>query len=145
MNVTSGTNACANWPNLSASSSYEWYVEVSDSQSTTTGPVWTFTTPASLQPITKSAQMIDEEAGQVKGRIVIYPNPAPTKSFRIQLNELNTKKIMISIYDMNGKLCQQNQYGSTNNITVDHHLPSGLYTVKIVTENFTANRKLVIQ
>ena len=51
-NVTSGTNACLNWPNLLASSGYEWYVEVSDGQSTTTGPVWTFTTPA--QSITKS-------------------------------------------------------------------------------------------
>jgi len=39
----------------------------------------------------------------------------------------------------------QKQYGSANGIVVDHHLTPGMYMVKIVAENFIANRKLVIK
>ncbi|MBK7680529.1 MAG: DNRLRE domain-containing protein [Chitinophagaceae bacterium] len=46
INVASGTQTCINWPSLEQFTEYEWYVEVSDGLSTTTGPVWTFTTPA---------------------------------------------------------------------------------------------------
>lgn len=144
-NVPSGTNACLSWPNLLASSGYEWYVEVSDGQSTTTGPVWTFTTPA--QSITKSNASSIEERGLSPSKygIQIYPNPATDRSFQIRIKDLNTKKIFVSIYDMNGKLHLQKQYGGANDITVDHHLNPGVYIVKIVSENFTENRKLVIQ
>ncbi|MBL0273815.1 MAG: DNRLRE domain-containing protein [Chitinophagaceae bacterium] len=45
-NVASGSQTCINWPSLEQLTDYEWYVEVSDGVSTTTGPVWTFTTPA---------------------------------------------------------------------------------------------------
>jgi len=141
--VTSVTMACFNWPNLLPSSGYEWYVEVSDGQSTTTGPVWTFTTPA--QTITKSN--VVEEADQTRSKygIQIYPNPAPSNGFQIRINDVNTKKILVSIYDMNGKLYLQSQYGGTKNILVDHHLTAGVYVVKIVTDSFTENRKLVIK
>ena len=44
-NVTSGSQTCMPWPSLDPNSEYEWYVEVSDGVNTTTGPVWTFTTP----------------------------------------------------------------------------------------------------
>jgi len=144
-NVASGTNACLSWPNLLPSSGYEWYVEVSDGQSTTTGPVWTFTTPA--QAITKSNATSIEEAGLLQSNhgIQIYPNPATDRSFQIHINDLNSKKILVSIYDMNGKLHLQKQYGSTNRITVDHHLDPGVYIVTVVGENFTDNRKLIIK
>jgi Concanavalin A-like lectin/glucanases superfamily/Secretion system C-terminal sorting domain/Calcineurin-like phosphoesterase len=46
-NVPSGSVSCFTWPLLEQSSEYEWYVEVSDGETTTTGPVWTFTTPVS--------------------------------------------------------------------------------------------------
>jgi hypothetical protein len=52
INITSGSLACINWPSLDPSGNYEWYVELYDGQNTTTGPVWTFTTPANQQPIT---------------------------------------------------------------------------------------------
>ncbi len=45
-NATSGTNVCANWPGLLQLTEYEWYAEVFDGENTTTGPLWTFTTPA---------------------------------------------------------------------------------------------------
>jgi hypothetical protein len=42
--VPSGANASASWSNLAPSTTYEWYVTVSDGTTTTTGPVWQFTT-----------------------------------------------------------------------------------------------------
>jgi hypothetical protein len=45
-NVTSGSSACISWPGLAGSTEYEWYAEISDGQSTTTGPTWSFTTTA---------------------------------------------------------------------------------------------------
>jgi hypothetical protein len=58
---------------------------------------------------------------------------------------LNAKKILVSIYDMNGKLSLQKQYGSSNGIVVDHHLNPGVYIVRIVSDNFTENKKLIIK
>jgi hypothetical protein len=144
-NVTSGTNACLSWPNLLPSSGYEWYVEVSDGQSTITGPVWTFTTPAQSITSTISIEETDQRLSQLKYRVQLYPNPATDRSFQIRINDLNTNKIFVSIYDMNGKLHLQKQYGSANNLVVDHHLDPGVYIVKIVSENFTENKKLVIK
>jgi hypothetical protein len=46
---------------------------------------------------------------------------------------------------MNGKLYLQKQYGSTNGIIIDDHLNPGVYIVKVVSDNFTENRKLVIK
>ncbi|MGB2703687.1 MAG: T9SS type A sorting domain-containing protein, partial [Chitinophagaceae bacterium] len=45
-NVASGSAACVNWPGLAQFTEYEWYAELYDGENTTTGPVWTFTTPA---------------------------------------------------------------------------------------------------
>ena len=44
-NAVSGTSNCVNWPGLLETTQYEWYAEVSDGENTTTGPLWTFTTP----------------------------------------------------------------------------------------------------
>jgi hypothetical protein len=121
---------------------------VSDALSTTTGPVWTFTTPAGQQLITKmsvsSIEEAEQDLSQSRSRVQIFPNPAD-KSFQIRVSDLNTKKILVSIYDMNGKLYLQKQYGSTNGIIIDDHLNPGVYIVKVVSDNFTENRKLVIK
>jgi hypothetical protein len=45
-NVTSGTNACFNWSPLLDATQYEWYTELFDGDNTTTGAIWTFSTPA---------------------------------------------------------------------------------------------------
>ncbi|UCE58166.1 MAG: DNRLRE domain-containing protein, partial [Phycisphaerales bacterium] len=41
--VTSGGQACVDWPGRKASTDYEWYVTIGDGAATTTGPRWTFT------------------------------------------------------------------------------------------------------
>ena len=42
--VSSGGTATVNWPSLAQSTQYEWYVTVSDGNTTITGPTWAFTT-----------------------------------------------------------------------------------------------------
>ena len=42
--VTSGAEATCLWPGLECGETYRWRVDVSDGFSSTTGPVWTFTT-----------------------------------------------------------------------------------------------------
>ncbi len=42
-NVSSGTSTCKLWPGLETNTMYEWYVEISDGDNITTGPIWTFT------------------------------------------------------------------------------------------------------
>jgi len=147
-NVTSGSTACINWPGLDVASDYEWYVELYDGQNTTTGPSWTFTTPANSQ-LTSTQKIIHTKESNLdlsdaKTRITIYPNPASNQSFRIGMDKTNLRKVNVSVYDMNGKLHLQKQYGS-NNIVVDHHFGPGVYVVRIVTDKFSENRKLVIQ
>jgi hypothetical protein len=43
-NVPSGSNSIIKWPVLSPMTNYEWYVTVSDGNTTTTGPKWRFST-----------------------------------------------------------------------------------------------------
>lgn len=43
-NVASGSRPCFTWNGLNANTEYEWYMEVSDGTTTTTGPVWSFGT-----------------------------------------------------------------------------------------------------
>ncbi len=45
-NVSSGTNPCYNWTNLSFDTNYEWDMELYDGQNLTLGPIWQFTTPS---------------------------------------------------------------------------------------------------
>ncbi|HKK73050.1 MAG TPA: LamG-like jellyroll fold domain-containing protein [Candidatus Krumholzibacteria bacterium] len=42
--VPSDGNAQLSWPGLASETTYEWYVTVSDTSRTVTGPVWSFTT-----------------------------------------------------------------------------------------------------
>ncbi len=147
-NMASGSVACLNWSNLDPGSNYEWYVEVYDGQNTTTGPVWTFTTPAGQ--ITKSSQLhANEIANPVvspsKYVVNIYPNPAADNSFSIAFDKASAEKIYVLVYDMNGKLCLQKGYGAANTIQVNHHLNSGMYVVKIVRGESVVNKKLVIE
>jgi Concanavalin A-like lectin/glucanases superfamily/Secretion system C-terminal sorting domain/Calcineurin-like phosphoesterase len=139
--ITSGTNACINWPNLLPLTSYEWYVELYDGVNTTVGPVWTFTTPSNLLLRADPMNITTEP----EHRIEVYPNPARGNSFNIQLNNSGNGKVNVLVYDMNGKLQLQKQYNGGSTIQVDHRLTPGVYIVKIQTQGRTENRKLVIQ
>jgi len=43
-NVASGSKPCFTWNGLNSNKEYEWFMEVSDGTTTTTGPIWSFST-----------------------------------------------------------------------------------------------------
>ena len=49
--VASGTNTTTTWASLGAGQRFEWYVEVNDGTTTTTGPTWTFNTAPGADPV----------------------------------------------------------------------------------------------
>lgn len=228
-NVPSGTQTCINWPGLDQFSDYEWYVEVFDGVNTTTGPVWTFTTPANsplpvnlinftaktenndkvkiswtttyernnshfevqrstdginfntiasvpgvnnsntlqhysvydyqpakgvsfyqLKQVDNDQQFAYSGIARVNisdagNCIEIYPNPATGKSFSIGLKNTSPGLIVVTIYDITGRLQMHQQFTATQNIIVNHHLPPGIYMVKVTGEGLNENKKLIIE
>jgi len=67
--VTNGSDASLDWTDLSADKTYDWYVEVSDGSRTTTGPVWSFTTP----PV---VGLTLEIVNDTWGDVVLDPEPS---------------------------------------------------------------------
>jgi hypothetical protein len=62
--VASGATASTVWSSLLANTTYEWYVTVSDGTTTTTGPVWQFTTGttgANTPPVANSQSLTNAE------------------------------------------------------------------------------------
>jgi hypothetical protein len=148
--AASGSNACITWSNLTANTAYEWYVELFDGLNTTTGPVWTFTTPAA------TLQKIDPEnvsAVKATRRPVIslinhaelYPNPSQGKNFSIRFANEPVAKVMIRIYDMNGRLHLYKQVEGKSEIRIDHELSPGVYFVNVQSAGMSENKKLVVQ
>ncbi|MCD6448621.1 MAG: right-handed parallel beta-helix repeat-containing protein, partial [Thermoplasmata archaeon] len=63
-NVSPGGRANIEWPNLQYSTTYSWYVKVSDGIATITSPIWSFTTKAKPQ-YTLVVSINPEGAGSV--------------------------------------------------------------------------------
>src|SRR6266536_2853210 len=64
VNVPSGSSTSTTWSGLSANTEYEWYVTVSDGQTTTTGSTWTFTTagaPVNRAPVANAQTVTTAE------------------------------------------------------------------------------------
>jgi hypothetical protein len=109
-NVPSGTQTCINWPSLDTASEYEWYVEVSDGVSTTTGPIWTFKTPVGL------SGNVWHDANALTDNLVNSTSPIeiPT-GLRVYLVNGNTNLIESSVFvnPITGKFNFNNVYPGT--------------------------------
>ena len=75
----------------------------------------------------------------------MYPNPAPGNEFKINLLKNCPGYINIVIYDLSGRLQWQQSFSNSNTLTINHHLATGLYTVKIQAKDFTETKQLIIQ
>ncbi len=75
----------------------------------------------------------------------IFPNPPASSEFRIDLLKHVPGNINVAVFDVSGSLRLQQQYSTNHAITVIHHLPAGLYTVKVTGKDLSAAKKLVVQ
>jgi hypothetical protein len=57
--VASGSTTTFPYSGLSPNTCYQWYVTVSDGESTVTGPVWTFTTGTTPMPFANMRESVD--------------------------------------------------------------------------------------
>lgn len=87
----------------------------------------------------------------VNTKMVLYPNPTKDGTFYISFGLQNSSPASLTITDMTGKLVYQtlNQLMDKGNHEFQFgkgivNLPSGLYIVKVVTNEFTEIRKLIV-
>ena len=71
-NVPSGSSTTALWSGLAANAEYEWYVTINDGRSTTTGPVWSFTSapPPNTAPVAVNDSATTAEDTAVSGNVL---------------------------------------------------------------------------
>jgi trimeric autotransporter adhesin len=85
-----------------------------------------------------------KNTGAENTTVDVFPNPATVGFFKIDLFKTAPGNIDVQVYDMAGRLQLQQQFNS-NNIIIPHHLPAGMYVVKISGKAFTATKKLLVQ
>ena len=77
----------------------------------------------------------------------VYPNPTTNGNLFISLNEPTSNDIILSIFDVNGKLLRNTKVASNNQvIKLDvSTFENGVYFLKIVVENRIHNCKFIVQ
>ncbi len=101
-----------------------------------------FPQPTPRKYNTKPTAIEDVSQNRVLKKTVLYPNPARDKIF-IRMDKPGYTQIYL--YNLQGKLLQQNQSdNSLKTLNLTQLLP-GIYWVKIVTKNQIINRKFIKQ
>ncbi|MEO7307500.1 MAG: T9SS type A sorting domain-containing protein [Ferruginibacter sp.] len=77
--------------------------------------------------------------------IDVFPNPVPGTEFKIDLLKKIPGNIDVLVFDESGRLQIKQQFSNDNVLTINHHLPAGMYTIKITAKEFNSTRKLVIR
>jgi hypothetical protein len=77
---------------------------------------------------------------------MLFPNPAKNK-FRVQSSAFKVEDATIELYDLTGKkLLEQQIPAGTVNAEIDvSHLKNGVYFCRLVSEKYSATKKLIIQ
>lgn len=85
-----------------------------------------------------------KNTGAENTTVDVFPNPATGGFFKIDLFKTTPVNIDVQVYDMGGRLQIQQQFNS-NNIIIPHHLPAGMYTVKLTGKAFIETKRLLVQ
>ena len=93
---------------------------------------------------------IDNSAGlnehEFAGNVMVYPNPS-SGIFNIVMNGLNKEELSLSVFNMEGKLLQQNNIhvNNTYKTTLDMHTYSqGIYFLEIKSASGVKRFKLTV-
>lgn len=101
----------------------------------------------------KSAVAVrQEETKEPPSEVTVYPNPVHENSFSTVIKLASpTKSVLLKLYDMQGRLLYQKEYqGSFEGevhvrSNVSSNLPSGLYSLLVLCDNDSFEKKIIIQ
>ncbi|MBK8608653.1 MAG: T9SS type A sorting domain-containing protein [Chitinophagaceae bacterium] len=93
-----------------------------------------------------SYSAIERVKNAVSANIVdVYPNPAPSKEFKISLSKNVEGSVEVTLYDLSGRLVMKQSFANHNTWTVHHQLSPGMYTLKISGKEIAELKTLVVQ
>jgi hypothetical protein len=141
--IASGANSTFPYSGLSPNTCYQWYVTVSDGESTVTGPVWKFTTGTTPSPFADDVR-IDNFRSAQREDFILYPNPSEDGMFSILLAD-DFRNASISLTNSIGEVMLQDKLSADNiqqlNLTA---LSPGIYFLSVENELVKEVRRLVI-
>lgn len=140
--TTPGAEVCANWSSLEKNATYEWYAEVTDGSNKIKSATWNFSTTNDSVLQTKKEFSV---MFKPKESFIVYPNPNKTNKLFISFDTMIKGKVSIKIFNVIGScVLQKILMNVDNNISFEHNLSSGIYTVLVQTERGKGARKLVV-
>lgn len=93
----------------------------------------------------KNAYLTTSVNENEKSEISVFPNPASTK-ITIASPGTGSGDIIVSLFDMNGKMALQDRFAQKNQNTLDvSTLPKGVYLIKAETPEGNTSKKIVIR
>jgi len=127
--VASTENVHFVWGDLAENSEYEWYVTVSDGQSTTVGPVWSFATDSDQPLADLTVTLTDNQSQTRRGRALEYTltaaNQGPDAITGVNLSNIfpaTLVNVAWSCSDSGGAVCPHTD--GSGNIQEDISLPA---------------------
>ncbi|MEO8088246.1 MAG: LamG-like jellyroll fold domain-containing protein, partial [Bacteroidota bacterium] len=142
--IASGANTTFPYTGLSPNTCYQWYVTVSDGESTVTGPIWSFTTGTNPMPFAGSARPGSFRESQPE-EFILYPNPSEDGIFNILFAD-KYKYSNILVTNAIGEIIVRTQLSADNMQQLDlSHLKAGIYFLSAENSTEKEIRKLVIR
>jgi len=101
---------------------------------------------ASTNPSSRTALAESERptGADITSDVVIYPNPSYGGMFSVTLPE-NMKNSIVNIFDNNGRLIFEKVVNDNGTLNMDTKLKTGIYLVKIMSEELIINKKLIVR
>jgi hypothetical protein len=122
-------------PTLAKSTNYFWRIDAVTSNNTVVkGDVWSFTTNKDTISATKDTSLLNQ--------ILVFPNPAHEV---LNITSFDSKLREIEIYDLHGSLIKKDETNTNTFQLSVINLTSGMYVMKIKTENNNYVRRFVKQ
>lgn len=132
--TASGSNPKVNWNGLKDSSSYEWYVIVSDGKKEVTSEVKTFTY---YKTVGVPKFNLDNSL------LSLFPNPNDGKTVTLSYPKEVAAKVMI--VDASGKRVYNGDIMLGKNVVLPVQLTGGAYILNVQAEGKTVAKKLIVQ
>jgi hypothetical protein len=142
--VASGATTTFPYSGLSPNTCYQWYVTVSDGESTVTGPVWTFTTGTNPSPLVNKNNQASLRTS-AREDFLVAPNPSEDGIFNLLFAD-DFRNAQLTVINSIGDIVAKDKLSSDNLQQLDlTRLQPGIYFLSVENATVKETRKLVIQ